>query len=245
MKLQIIPKEFIQNFVNPINELHKEGKISFFTNEESEIYSVSSTKSQTIRLYNTYKPLLISDPIERCSINVLRLVKGLQCLKTDDSFVTLEFSETSQSCKFVAEDIKFNIRLLDNNLVEVPKFNVASFKQFQVDHTIDISVDKVSNIKKALEFASDTHKFYLEQDRNNLYFYFGDKNAQQYDDIKVLVSDSIKTEIPQRAFDIEILKLVLKSKNDFSMKLNDKGVMYIEIENPNTNLKYITTPLIK
>lgn len=245
MKIQILPKEFITNFINPINEVHKEGKLSFFTNTESEIYSVCSTKSQTIRLYNTYKPLVLSEPIPRISINVLKLVKGLQCLNTEEAFVTLEFSEESNSCKFVTDDIKFNIRLLDNNLVEVPKFNVDSFKQFKIDHTIDISVDKVANIKKALEFSSDTHKFYLEQDSNKLFFYFGDKSAQQYDDIKVLVSDNVESEIPQKAYDIEIIKLVLKSKNDFSIKLSDRGVMYIEIENPNTNLKYITTPLIK
>lgn len=245
MKIQLLPKEFISNFINPINEVHKEGKLSFFTNEESEIYSVCTTKSQTIRLYNTYKPLVISEPIPRVSINILKLVKGLQCLNTEESFVTLEFSEESQSCKFNTDEIKFNIRLLDNNLVEVPKFNVETFKQFKIDYSIDVSAEKVINIKKALEFSADTHKFYLEQDQNKLYFYFGDKNAQQYDDIKVLVSENLDTVIPQKPYDIEIIKLVLKSKNDFSIKLSDRGVMYIEIENPNSNLKYITTPLIK
>jgi hypothetical protein len=244
MKIQINPKEFIAHFINPINELNKEGKIAIFTHD-NELYSVSSTKSRTIHLYNTYRPLNISESIDRCSINVLKLIKGLQCINNDETFISLDFSLENGMCSFSTNDIKFNIRLLDDNLVDVPKFNINTFRQFEVHHSLEISVDKVNNIRKALEFSTDTCKFYLQQEENSVYFYFGDKSATHYDDIKILVTDSATSIIPQKAYDIDILRFILKAKNDFSMKLNDNGVMYIEVENPNTNLKYITTPLIK
>lgn len=244
MQISINPKEFINHFINPINDLNKEGKIALFTHEE-ELYSVSTTKSRTIHLYNTYKPLQISEPIERCSLNILRLIKGLQCISSsEETFITLDISPKTGNLSFATDDIKFNVRLLDDNLVNVPKFNINAFRQFQIDHIIEINSDKVNNIRKALEFSSDTCKFYLEQEDDKLFFYLGDKNATQYDNIRIFVANC-SSKIPQKAYDVDILKLVLKFKNDFSMKLNDNGVMYIEIENTNTNLKYITTPLVK
>jgi hypothetical protein len=245
MLLQINPKCFITEFVNPINELNREGKIAIFCSE-GELYSISTTKSRSISLFNTYKPLDVQDYIGRCNINVLKLIKGLQCVGNDEMFITLEFTEDTKVCSFATKEIRFNIRLLDDNIVDVPKFNVEIFKKFKVD-SIDISSDKVINIKKALEFSAETSKFYLEQEDENVFFFFGEKNSSSnhLDDIKILVSDQVNTTVPNKIYDIDILRLVLKSKNDFSMKLNDNGVMYIEIENANSNLKYITTPLIK
>lgn len=246
MIIQINPKEFINDFINPINDLNREGKIALFC-DGNELYSISSTKSKTINLYNTYKPLNIEDCVERCSLNVLKLIKGLGCVVNDEMFVSLDISKENNTCSFATREIRFNIRLLDDNLIEVPKFNVQLFKQFSIHHKVDISADKVLNIKKALEFSSDTSKFYIEQEDEDVFFYFGEKNStsNHNDDIKILVAEGIKTKLPNKIYDIDILKLVLKFKNDFSVKLNDNGVIYIEIENANTNLKYITAPLIK
>jgi hypothetical protein len=243
MIVQINPKEFVNDFVNPINDLNKEGKIAVFCCD-GELYSIS-TKARAIYLYNTYKPLHISDVKDRFSLNVLKLVKGLQCIGSDEMFVSLEL--TDDSCNFSSKDIRFNIRLLDDNLVEVPKFNLDNFKKFIVHHTVEISSEKILNIRKALEFSNDTVKFYIEQEDQNVFLFFGDKNStsNHSDNIKILIAENVDTSLPLKAYDVDILKLVLKSKNNFSIKLNDNGVMYIEIENSNSNLKYITTPLIK
>lgn len=246
MILQFNPKDFIRDFINPINDLNKEGKVALFSTD-TELYSISATKSRGINLYNTYKPASIVDSVERCSINVVKLVKGLQCVMNDEMFVSLEISDQTKTCSFKTRDIRFNIKLLDDNLVEVPKFNVENFKKFTVHHTIDVDSDKVVNIKKALEFSTELSKFYLEQEDDCVFFYFGDKDttSNHLDDIKILVAEGIKTKIPEKMYDVDILRLVLKFKNDFSMKLNDNGVIYIEIENNNSNLKYITAPILK
>ncbi len=246
MILQFNPKEFIKEFINPINDLNKEGKIALFSTD-TELFSVSSTKSRSINLYNTYTPASISDHIDRCSLNILKLVKGLQCVMNDEMYITLDIDDATKTCSFKTRDIRFNIRLLDDNLVEVPKFNVESFKKFAVHHTLNIDADKVVNIKKALEFSSEMSKFYPEQEDDCVFFYFGDKqtSSNHLDDIKILVAENVKTKIPEKIYDIDILRLVLKFKNDFSMKMNDNGVMHIEIENNNSNLKYITAPILK
>lgn len=246
MQIQLNPKEFINNFIDPITEIDKNGKIALFC-DGSELYSVTSAKSGRINLYNTYRPLVVIDPVDRCSLNITKLVKGLQCVMKDETFISLDFSVETNMCSFSTKEIKFNIRLLDDNLVAVAKFNVEVFKKFPHHHVVNVSQDKVANIKKAMEFSSENCKFYIEQEGDLVYFYFGDKNStsNHTDDIRILVADDVKTTVPDKIYDIDILRLILKQKNDFSMKLNDNGVMYIEIESPNSNLKYITTPLIK
>jgi hypothetical protein len=248
MQIQINPKEFINYFINPINEMTKSGKIAIFTKEDL-LYSVSANDSTTIILYNTYRPLSIQNTLDRFSINVVKMVKGIQCATTDSSFITLSIAEdpASPACSFSTKDIKFNIRLLEDNLVSVPKFNVANIDNFESQHVVNISAERVANIKKAMDLSSDNCKFYLEQQGELLYFYFGDKNStsNHTDNISVLVAEDVKTEIPKKVYDVDLLRSVLKGKNEFTMNLKDNGVMYIEIENPNSNLKYITTPLAK
>jgi len=246
MIIQINPKEFLNDFINPINDLNREGKIALFC-DGTELYSISTTKSKTINLYNTYSPLNVEDSIQRCSLNIQKLTKGLSCIMKDEMFVSLDISLETNTLNFSTKEIRFNIRLLEDALVEVPKFNIEVFKQFAIHHEVNINSDKVNNIKKALEFSTETSKFYIEQEDGDVYFYFGEKNStsNHTDDIKIHVAEGVSTKVPNKIYDIDILKLVLKFKNDFSIKLNDNGVMYIEVENPNSNLKYITAPLIK
>jgi hypothetical protein len=165
----------------------------------------------------------------------------------DEMFVSIDISAETQTLNFSTKEIRFNIRLLEDSMVDVPKFNIEVFKKFAIHHEVNINSDKVNNIKKALEFSTETSKFYIEQEDGDVYFFFGDKNStsNHTDDIKIHVAEGVTTKVPNKIYDIDILRLVLKFKNDFSIKLNDNGVMYIEVENPNSNLKYITSPLIK
>jgi hypothetical protein len=191
--------------------------------------------------------LNIEDCIQRCSLNIQKLIKGLSCVMKDEMFVSIDISAETQTLNFSTKEIRFNIRLLEDSMVEVPKFNIEVFKKFAIHHEVNINSDKVNNIKKALEFSTETSKFYIEQEDGDVYFFFGDKNStsNHTDDIKIHVAEGVTTKVPNKIYDIDILRLVLKFKNDFSIKLNDNGVMYIEVENPNSNLKYITSPLIK
>ena len=244
MKLQINPKEFKKHFIEPITDIDKEGKVSIYC-DGNQVYGVTSNKASSITLYNTYTPLFIHDPEERISMNIMKLIKGLDCIGSEDLFIELDISH--DVCAFATKSLKFNIRLLDNSLVASPKINLEIFKKFPTHHEIVVEQDRIANIKKSMDFSPLNGKFYMEQDGEMVYFYFGDKSStsNHTDDIQVLVAEGVKTTIPAKIYDVDILRLALRHKNNFSMKLNDNGVMYIEIENPNSNLKYITTPLVK
>jgi len=248
MKLKVNPKSFITEFINPVNEINKEGRMAiFYDADREEIYSVSGTKTESIRLYNTYKCFEVEEPVDRVSINVLRLIKGLQCIDNDETNIDLDIDYSAKTCSFNSRSLKFSVNLLNDNMVSVPKFNVEVFKKFTTNHSIPVNADSVNNIKRALDFSSDTGKFYIEQEEEKIFFYFGDKNStsNSTDSIRVLIADNVTTTIPSKIYDVDVLKLILRTKNDFSIKLNDNGVMFIEIQNNNSNLKYITTPIKK
>jgi hypothetical protein len=246
MKLIINPKSFVSEFVNPVNEINREGRIAIFVDDDN-IYSISSTKTDSIRLFNTYKPYGIENAENKVCLNILRLVKGLMCINEDQTSIELDIDEKNKNCSFDSVDIKFNVKLLDERMVSIPKFNVKAFKEFPFEYNIEVDQDAMSNIKRGLEFSSETGKFYIEQENDVVFFFFGDKNStsDHTDSIRVKIADNISDTIPNKIYDIDILKLILKHKNDFSIKLNTKGVMFIEIQNNNSTLKYITTPLIK
>lgn len=244
MKLQINPKEFKKHFIEPIMDIEKEGKVSIYC-DGSIVFGITSNKASSITLYNTYAPLYIEDPEQRISLNIMKLVKGLDCVGSEDLFISLDISP--DICSFSTKNLKFNIRLLDNNLVAAPKFDREIFAKFPTHHEIAVDQDRVGNIKKSMDFSPTNGKFYLVQDGELVYFFFGDRSStsNHTDDIQVLVAEDVKTSIPTKIYDVDILRMALRHRNNFSIKLNDNGVMYIEIENPNSNLKYITTPLIK
>ena len=115
MKLKINPKTFITEFINPVFEINKEGRIAVFYDEtQNEIYSVSGTKTESIRLYNTYKCFDVEEPSNRISLNVLRLIKGLQCIGSDEQMIDLDINTDNKSCSFTSKSIKFNVRLQTN-----------------------------------------------------------------------------------------------------------------------------------
>lgn len=248
MKLKINPKTFISEFINPVFEINKEGRIALFYDEsQQEIYSIAGTKTESIRLFNTYRCFSVEDPSTRVSLNVLRLIKGLQCIGSDEQIIDLDIDTSNKTCAFTSKSIKFNVRLLDDKMVTVPKFNVDVFRRFAIDHSVFVNADSVANIKRALDFSSETEKFYIEQEGSDIFLFFGDKGStsNHTDSIKVLIAEGITSKIPSHIYDVDILKLILKTKNDFSINLNNNGIMFIEIQNNNSNLKYITTPLKK
>lgn len=243
MTLTINPKNFLEEFVSPILELNKDGKTAIFA-EDEELNAVSATTNNAIYFYNTYKPLAISDPVSRFNINLLRLVKGLGCVKSAEDQINLQVNVSAVS--FETKYVKFNVKTISDSIVTVPKFNKNVFSQYTFDHTLTLNKSSLSDIKKAMDFSSETGKFYIERDGSCVYLFFGDKSSNNYnDDIRILISEDCTTDLPEKIYDTSILKLIMRAKNDLAVKIANNGVMYIEIENTHSNLKYITTPLIK
>ena len=225
-------------------EINKEGKAAIF-GTDTELYSISQTADNRVVLYNTYTPVAIDDPLKRFNINLTRVIKALNCVKQTESFSN--FTIANNSLSYQDDLIKFNIRLLSDNLMMVPKINPENIKNFPFSSEIYIDSDIVKDIKRVLDFSTSTDKFYIEAEGDKLYFLFGDKaedTANVQDDIRILVSDKFSGTIPSNIFNVNILKLIEKSKNDLVFKVG-KNAMMVNIQNENSTLQYLTTSLKK
>lgn len=225
-------------------EINKEGKAAIFSTD-TELYSISQTADNRVVLYNTYTPASIDEPLKRFNINLTQVIKALNCVKQTESFS--EFNILNNSFSYQDEMIKFNIRLLNDNLLMLPKINPENIKNFPFTSEIYIESDVIKDIKRVLDFSIATDKFYIEVENDKLYFLFGDKaedTANIQNDIRILVSDKFNGAIPSNIFNVNILKLIEKSKNDLVFKVG-KNAMMVQIQNENSMLQYLTTSLKK
>jgi len=249
MKIKINPKTFISEFINPALEVNKEGKLVIqYDTENDELYAYNVNNSSTVKLFNTYKCAEISDPVPTFAMDTKKLIRGLSCLDNSDLLIDLDIDFSKKELTYKSKELQFFIKLLSERAYVTPKFNLSSFKNFKFDKKIMIDSSNVKAIHKALEFSSETGKFYLEQQDGEIYFYFGDRNStsNDTDSMRILIGkDTDDIPVDKFIYDVDLLKFVLKYKTDFSMNFNPNGVMFIEIENNNTKLKYITSPLLK
>ena len=141
--------------------------------------------------------------------------------------------------------ISTNIKLIENSIIAVPKFNVNTFKSFEFNFSTKITQAKVMELKRAMDFASDTSKFYISNEDGKIFITFGDKQVSYSDDIKVVLSDSFDGELTQNIYDISILKLTTRFNNDMLLKIGTNGALCIQLIQPNSELNYITTQLKK
>ena len=225
-------------------EINNEGKAAIFTTPEGELYSLSQTADNRVILYNIYKPLNIETPLERFNLNINKLIKAVNCVNKTAIISSLIIDNNTISYK--DDLIKFNIRLLNDKLLTVPKINIANLKTFPFTSEISIDAKVIMEIKRAMDFINTSDKFYIEIEDNKLYFLFGDKNDTSHssDEIRILVSDKFTGEIPSKIFNTDILKLLYKAKSDIVVKIGQHALM-ISIENDDNQLHYITTSLKK
>jgi len=241
MILTVNLRTFHKEFLSPILEVNNLGKAAIFVND-NELYSISQTTDNKVILYNTYTPVNIEDKIDRFNIKLNSVVKGLNCVNKTELLSTFEVSNNS----FIYKDdlIKFNVRLLSDNMLTVPRINVEVVKAFPFTSEFYLDSAVLFDIKKALDFASTSSKFYIEIQDNKLYFLFGDRSdsANMYDDIKILVTDQFSGSLPNNIFNTDILKLIMKAKTDVVFKIG-KHAMMAELKTESSTLRYITTSL--
>lgn len=178
-------------------------------------------------------------------MNLTRLTKALTCLKKAESVSS--FNIQNNNLSYQDDLLKFNLRLLDNNLLNVPKINPEAIERFPFTAEFKVEASIMSELKRVLDFSSETEKFYIELEGNKLYFLFGDKgtdSANVHDDIKLLISDNFQGEIPSNIFNINVLKLLERASTDVIFKIGRQALI-AQFQRENSTYQYITTSLKK
>ena len=231
---------FQKEFMLPLLEINKNGRIPIFVDKD-HIYSLVKGDSDNI-LYITYNPISITDPIDRFNVNLLKLNKGLTCIKTDN------FSELvidKNYLEYADDSIKFNVKLLaSNTIADCPKIKPESIKSHPIDGTITIPNSYIKDIIKAKNFAIDSNKVYIEQSGNDAVFEFGDRETDHKDNIRITIPDSVTGDITTSIYETSIFDLIHKAKSDIVMKMGQRALI-IEINQIDSCLTYLTPKLKK
>lgn len=224
-------------------EINKNGRTPIFV-ENDELYTVSVYDNNAVYLYNTYKPVSIDEPRNRFNINLEKLKKVLACVPSSDKpFVEVSIQDNKLSYKDAF--LSANICLIEDQLAVVPKFNVETFKKFNFGFKTTITKDKIMDIKRCMDFATETSKFYIKNKEGKLYIIFGDKLTTYNDDITVFITDKFEGDLNENIYDISILKLTTRFNSDIVVNIADNGALLVKLIQDNSILNYITTQLKK
>ena len=242
MKILLNNKSFITEFINPILEINKNGKTAIFCDDDKTLHAIYLTEDKTVYLYIRYTPDQISDPIPRFNINLNKLSQALSCVKNSDT-ILLNIDEKKISYK--DDTISFTVRGVENEEIPVVKFSVSAFEKFNTVYSFKIDKKILGELKQADAFASDTTKFYIEKEDDKLYIMFGDKTANHYNSIKVLIQDNFSENIDEIIYNNPILRLLFRSKGNITFKICDNSALIATISTEKTTASYITTKLKK
>lgn len=242
MKILLNNKSFITEFINPILEINKNGKTAIFCDDDKTLHAIYLTDDKTVYLYIRYIPEKIIDPIPRFNINLNKLSQALSCVKNTD-MVLLNIEERQVTYK--DDTLAFSVNGIENQEIPLVKFSVDAFNKFNVVNKFKINQSIISELKRADAFASDTTKFYLEQEDDKLYIIFGDKTAKHYNSIKVLIQDEFKEDMGEIIYNNPILRLLFRAKGDILFEICDNSALIATISTEKTTASYITTKLKK
>lgn len=193
-------------------------------------------------LYTTYTPIKIDDPIDRFNIHLLKLQNGLACVNTDN------FSDLvvkNNYLEYKDDSIKFNIKLLASNMIsDCPKITPDNISKHPIEGTITLTPDNLKDIRKVKQFASESSKFYIQQDNDDAVLEFGDREVDHKDNIKITLPGTCTGAISPCIFETSILDLIQKPKSDIVLKVGQRALI-VEISNANSVQTYLTTKLKK
>jgi hypothetical protein len=240
MILNINLVDFYSNFLNVLLDANKEGKTAIFVNEE-HIYAISAINNNSIFLYNTYKPISVSGIIPRINLNASKLKTALTCVK-DQEEIALIVEDNKIAYK--DENIKFHVRLLNDNIVAVPNFNINTFNNLKFDFSMTLTRKLVNELKKGDTFCAESNKFYFSIQNDKPCFTFGDKTNSHVNEMCIALDAKFQGTIPESVFESSILRMIFKTTNDIVMRVNEKVLMF-EIETDNSRQVYLTTKLKK
>jgi len=240
MILKLRLADFYINFLNILVDINKEGKSAIFI-KDNQLVCTTALNNRSIYFYNTYQPLEIIEPVDRFNINHQKLKVALACIEnSQEILLNVENNKLSYS----DGNLKFDIRLLTNSIVEVPAFNIDTFNALTYTFSSTLKRDDLNKLKNADAFCSDTNKVYIRIEDKKLVITFGDKQTQQNNEMRIVLDNEFEGMCEESVYDAAIFRLLFKEKRDITMKINDK-VLVFETNTDNSKQVYITTKLKK
>mgnify|MGYP001414213476 FL=1 len=233
---------FLSYFLNPVSRLSN----SCIANLDSEsISTIIAAADNTSILYAKYKANLGESDIKLNLPDLSRLTKIIQCINKDDFQLNL-----AENClKYKDSRIQFKYHLLENNILTSPPISVDKIKALTFDTTFEVPYSNILDLIKTSTFAISLNKVYFYTKEGNVYAEVNDKQSHNVDSVCIKLCDSYTgKDIPDGLpISFETLRTIIGARCEkVIVNINQQlNVMTFNINNDESNLKYIVSGLIK
>ena len=244
IQFEIYKKDFIEFFLNPIKKLNVSGTCSLYA-ENGKLMSLARTEDKSCVIYAQHTPKDITEDFSLIHISdVKRLILALKCIDQDEIRLSLE----TDRIFYDGKKFKFSSYLLDPKFATPIGIKPDKINSMEFDTHFSVSKERFGQIKIAQMIAPDACKLYFYSENDQMFVNLNDKSKSKIDNASLILSESYEGKglIDPFVINGEVFKLITQFKEDVVFHLNTKiGVLVIEAQAEQYNLKYITSALVK
>ena len=235
-------KDFVNNFIGPVSNLHN---MCVFHLTKDEISCIVSSEDSTIICKTSIE--VESDVEGDVKLNIpdiKKLHRVLDIIPKED--ITLKINENNIS--YNEAGFKFKYHLLDDGIIKQPNINISKINDLDFSSTFSVRENNLATVFKGSSFTTETSKFYIYTEDGKIVGELGDKTRHNTDNFVCTISDScegsdISTPL---ALNFESFRLIsFTNSREVRFRVNQEmGVITCDMKKNNTSLIYVISALI-
>ena len=184
------------------------------------------------------------DAVTRLNIpDVKKFCRIIQCI--DEK--TFDLNISANNISYESNTVRFKYHLYDDNLIVIPKLNLAKLDKLDFDGEFTIAHSSVIALIKGSTIATDTNKIYLTIKDDNLFGELTDRARANTDSYGLKLSDTYKGNKFGNAIPLnfEIFRIIssMKFNNINGRLVSSMGVITFGMQLGKANIRFILSAL--
>jgi len=244
MQLTFNNKSHLCNkFLAPISRI---SDMAILTIEDGKIYSINKTADNNIVLLARCGDVAAGDAA-RVNLNipdVKKFIKAFDVITDENISVTLN----SNNVEYRSPQIKFKFHLLEDGIIAPAGLNLQKIEKFEYDVHFRVSTAQLSSVLRSSTFITESNKIYFYTEDGRVCCELTDKSRHNLDSFTNQLADRYNgNEIIKPmpfAFDVVRSISTLKATEvDFHINTS-RGILCVDVEDGDYQLKYISTAMV-
>ena len=236
--------EFVNNFIYPVSLIAEKAKVIC----DKVTASIVNTPDNMVVLYAKYKDN-ISDKVENVNIPDLKKFIRMMAACTVDDTGIIDIPKKDNKLTHKSKGLKFEYYLLDDAYIPRVPLSKEKIEALTYDTTFHVPTEKLQEILKLSSITTDTEKFYLYTEDENVCVDLDDKERQNITNMSIVIADvfggaSLTKPVPICLSALRILALEdgvsVEVGINSTLKIACFSMQYNKVE-----LRYIISGLVK
>ena len=241
MILKITNKDDLLNgFLTPISKVADSAVLNVTT---GKINALIATNDNTVIVNANYSDENITANKTLNIPDIKKLCRIIQCIESSE----FDLDISSNNISYNSESVRFKYHLYDDNIISVPKLNLAKIDKLDFDSAFTLSQASIISLIKGSTIATETNKIYISTKGNELFGELTDKARANTDSYGLRISDNFNgTQISKPIpLNFEIFRIISSMKfNSISGRLvSQMGVFTFDATSGCTETRFIVSAL--